>query len=175
MLPRTYEDQNCAIARALEVVGERWTLLIVRDAMLGIRRFDDFQTRLGVSRAVLSNRLAQLVEHGVLERLRYQAHPDRFEYLLTDRGQALWPALAALAEWGGAPPAPEPPRWFRHAGCRSSVHTEVLCPDCGQPLAPGDVVTGRTPGAQISRSAHLAPAVQQQLARERGLLDPVRS
>ena len=173
MLPNTYEEQNCAIARSLEIVGERWTLLIVRDAMLGIRRFDDFQTRLGVSRAVLSNRLTQLVEHGLLRRVPYQEHPVRHEYVLTERGQALWPALAALAEWGGAP-LTDPPRWFRHRSCRSFVHAEVVCPDCGQALGLADVVSGRTAGSPVSRADHIADSVVEELSRERGMLDPVR-
>jgi DNA-binding HxlR family transcriptional regulator len=174
MLPNTYEEQNCAIARSLEIIGERWTLLIVRDAMLGIRRFDDFQTRLGVSRAVLSNRLSQLVEHGVLQRVLYQEHPERHEYRLTEHGQALWPALAALAEWGGASLPGTPPRWFRHRSCRSFVHSQVVCPDCGQTLQPTDVVSGRTEGMAVSRAEHIAQPVVEALSRERGLLAPVR-
>ena len=175
MLPRTYADQNCAVARCLEVVGERWTLLIVRDALLGIRRFEDFQTRLGVSRPVLSERLSQLVEHGVLQRTLYQRRPDRHEYTLTERGRALWPAVAALAQWGASLAPAGAPREFRHHTCRSPVHAEVRCPDCGQPLAPADVRTRPAPGAEVSRADQMAPAMREELARERGLLEPVRS
>ena len=100
MLKSDYEGQDCSIARTLEIVGERWTLLIVRDAFRGIRRFDDFQANLGVSRNVLTERLARLVEAGVLERVRYQERPERFEYVLTAKGRELRLALAALRQWG---------------------------------------------------------------------------
>lgn len=100
MLKSDYDGQDCSIARALEIVGERWTLLIVRDAFRGIRRFDDFQENLGISRNVLTERLARLVEEGVLERVRYQERPERFEYVLTPKGRELRVALAALRQWG---------------------------------------------------------------------------
>ena len=100
MLPRTYDAQNCSLARALEIVGERWTLLILRDVFLGVRRFDDFQERLDVSRTVLAGRLHRLVEEGILARERYQERPDRYEYVLTQKGRDLWPAINALRAWG---------------------------------------------------------------------------
>ena len=100
MLPRTYDAQNCSLARALEIVGERWTLLILRDVFLGVRRFDDFQQRLDVSRTVLAGRLQRLVEEGILARERYQERPDRYEYALTQKGRDLWPAINALRAWG---------------------------------------------------------------------------
>ena len=85
--PRTYDDQNCSVARALEVLGDRWTLLVIRDAFLGVRRFDDFQRDLGVARNVLADRLGRLVEEGVLERRRYQERPERFEYRADREGR----------------------------------------------------------------------------------------
>jgi DNA-binding HxlR family transcriptional regulator len=174
MLPSTYNDQNCSIARSLEIVGERWTILVVRDALLGIRRFEDFQARLGVSRAVLSDRLSRLAEHGVLERVRYQERPERYEYTLTERGLALWPVVAALAEWGRDLFPEGAPRRFRHRTCTSAVHTEVHCPDCDQELLPMDVVTSPAPGATVSRGEHMAQPVRDALSRERPLLEPVR-
>ena len=175
MLPNTYEEQECSVARALEVVGERWTMLIVRDALLGVRRFEDFQARLGVSRPVLSDRLAQLVDHGVLERGRYQRRPDRYEYTLTDRGQRLWPAVAALSQWAAAELLPDgAPRHFHHRGCASAVHAEVRCPDCGAELEPADVLSSPAPGAAVSRAEHIAEPVRTALASERELLAPVR-
>src|SRR5688500_9730788 len=96
MLPRTYEDQNCSVARALEVLGDRWTLLVVRDAFLGVRRFDDFQRSLGIARNVLADRLGRLVDEGVLERRRYQERPERFEYRLTPKGLDLLPVTMSL-------------------------------------------------------------------------------
>jgi DNA-binding HxlR family transcriptional regulator len=174
MLPNTYEGQNCAIAAALEVVGERWTMLVVRDALLGVRRFEDFQARLGISRAVLASRLEQLVEHGVLERRRYQDRPDRSEYVLTERGLSLWPVVAGLAQWGGELIGDVVPRRFRHHTCPSLIETGVRCPDCGETLSPTDVVTSPGPGTPVSRAEHIAPPVLSELERERPLLQPVR-
>src|SRR3954469_2905422 len=93
MLGNSYDDQVCSIARTLELIGERWTILIVRDAFLGVRRFDELQRSLGIARNVLQNRLERLVEHGILERVRYQERPERFEYRLTEKGIDLWPVL----------------------------------------------------------------------------------
>src|ERR1700732_4580938 len=100
MLEREYRGQNCSIARALEIVGERWTLLIVRDAFLGLRRFDQFQENLGIARNVLTDRLNRLVEEGILERVRYSERPERFEYQLTKKGRDLQIALVGLRQWG---------------------------------------------------------------------------
>lgn len=96
----SFADMNCSIARTLEVVGEWWALLVVREAFYGVRRFDDFQARLGIARNVLSTRLATLVEHGVLERRQYQDHPPRCEYRLTEKGRALFPVMVTLMQWG---------------------------------------------------------------------------
>src|SRR2546430_16348609 len=100
MLRRDYEGQNCSIARALEVVGERWTLLIVRDAFLGLRRFDQFQDSLGIARNVLSDRLNRLVEEGILERVLYSERPERYEYRLTATGRELHIAPTSLRQRG---------------------------------------------------------------------------
>ena len=100
MLNRTYEGQDCPIARALEIVGERWTLLIVRDVLVGPCRFDQLQASLGIARNVLANRLDRLVEEGILERVPYSKRPPRHEYRLTDKGRELEPALSALRQWG---------------------------------------------------------------------------
>ena len=100
MLNRTYEGQNCSIARALELVGERWTLLIIRDAFLGLRRFEQFQDSLGIARNVLTDRLNRLVDEGILERVAYSERPPRFEYRLTEKGRDLRVALLALMQWG---------------------------------------------------------------------------
>src|SRR5205823_10250398 len=100
VLNREYQGQNCSIARALELVGERWTLLIVRDAFLGLRRFDEFQASLGIARNVLTDRLNRLVDEGIFERVRYSERPERFEYRLTPKGRDLNVALSALRQWG---------------------------------------------------------------------------
>jgi DNA-binding HxlR family transcriptional regulator len=149
VLQRTYENQQCSIARSLEVVGERWTLLVLRDAFLGIRRFDDFQRDLGVARNVLADRLARLVGEGILERRRYQERPERFEYRLTAKGRDLWPILHALASWGDEHAAPEgPPRLFRHRDCGGTVTDRRTCSKCGAELDVRDVEVLDGPGLQ---------------------------
>ena len=110
MLNRDYEGQNCSIARALEVVGERWTLLIIRDVLLGLHRFDEFQESLGIARNVLTDRLNRLVDEGVLERVLYSERPERYEYHLTKKGLDLNIALTALRQWGDDYLSKEPPR-----------------------------------------------------------------
>jgi DNA-binding HxlR family transcriptional regulator len=100
MLKREYTAQDCSIARTLEIVGERWTLLIVRDALRGLHRFDQFQESLGIARNVLTDRLNRLVEVGILERVLYSDKPERHEYHLTPKGQALSVPLAGLRQWG---------------------------------------------------------------------------
>jgi len=151
VLHRTYDDQNCSIARSLEVVGERWSMLIVRDAFLGIRRFDDFQRSLGVSRAVLSNRLDRLVAEGILERHRYQEHPERHEYRLTDKGRDLWPVTMALLGWGDRYYADHgPPKTFFHRECGGEVTDRRTCAKCGAELTVRDVEARPGPGARVS-------------------------
>ena len=113
MLKRDYEGQDCSIARTLEIVGERWTLLIVRDAFLGLRRFDEFQASLGIARNVLSDRLNRLVEAGILERVRYSRRPARYEYRLTRKGRELNVALAGLRQWGDKHLSEKPPHVLR--------------------------------------------------------------
>jgi DNA-binding HxlR family transcriptional regulator/peroxiredoxin len=100
MLPRDYDTQNCSVARTLEAVGDRWTMLVIREAFLRTRRFEDFQAHLGIARNVLSDRLNRLVDDGILERRPYQDSPPRFEYRLTDKGRGLLPVLIALQDWG---------------------------------------------------------------------------
>jgi DNA-binding HxlR family transcriptional regulator len=113
MLKRDYDGQNCSIARALEIVGERWTLLIVRDAFRGLRRFDEFQENLGIARNVLTDRLNRLVGEGILERVRYSERPERFEYRLTRKGRDLHLALTGLRQWGDTYLSEKPPTLLR--------------------------------------------------------------
>jgi len=129
MLGRTYEGQNCSIARSLELVGERWTLLIVRDAFLGLRRFDEFQASLGVARNVLTNRLGRLVEEGILERSAYSERPPRFEYCLTEKGRALAIPVVALMQWGDRYLSEKPPRVARRRADRSRVRAAFVTRD----------------------------------------------
>jgi DNA-binding HxlR family transcriptional regulator len=140
MLRRDYEGQNCSIARALEVVGERWTLLIVRDAFLGLRRFEQFQESLGIARNVLTDRLHRLVDEGVLERVRYSERPERFEYHLTYKGRELSVALAGLRQWGDEHMSEKPPRLLRRKADKKPV-VAALVPKGSEVLGLDEVET----------------------------------
>jgi DNA-binding HxlR family transcriptional regulator len=148
MLGRTYENQVCSIARALEVVGERWTLLVIRDAFLDVRRFEQFQQSLGIARNVLTDRLNRLVEQGVLERARYSDHPERFEYQLTAKGRELLPVLLGLMHWGDRHQAGTagPPRVAEHRDCGGTVTNQLACATCGDLLSAEQVTTRPGPG-----------------------------
>ncbi|MFC5180541.1 winged helix-turn-helix transcriptional regulator [Actinomadura harenae] len=150
-LPRTYEDQNCSIARALEIVGDRWTLLVIRSAFEGVHRFDDFQEALGVARNVLTDRLSRLCEEGLLRRVRYQERPERYEYRLTRKGVELWPAMMTLLLWGDRHYAPEgPPILILHSGCGGELTARLTCASCGEALGPTDVDLRPGPGTPPS-------------------------
>ena len=134
-------EWNCSIARTLDVIGEWWTPLILRDAFRGTTRFDDFQASLGMARSVLTARLAKLTEHGVLERTAYSEHPPRYEYRLTEKGRALFPVIAALMQWGDTWAATEagPPVLLVHDSCGQVTQPVLACPHCR-----GDVTTANT-------------------------------
>lgn len=148
MLGRDYAGQNCSIARALEVVGERWTLLIVRDALLGYTRFDQFSERLGLAPNVLTRRLRGLEEAGVMERRRYSERPPRHEYVLTERGRALLPVALSLMAWGDAHLAPGgPPAQAHHHGCGGRLTPDARCSACDEPVDAAQVEWRYGPGA----------------------------
>jgi DNA-binding HxlR family transcriptional regulator len=159
VLGNTYSDQNCSIAGTLELVGERWTLLILRDAFLGTRRFDEFQRNLGIARNVLQSRLERLVDEGVLRRERYHERPERFEYRLTRKGVDLWPVLVSLMKWGDKYTATNgPPVIMRHIGCGGEVDDRRICTACSKhleahesaaELGPGALPGQSRPGAQV--------------------------
>lgn len=121
MLKRDYQGQNCSVARALEIVGERWTLLIVRDAFLGLHRFEEFQENLGIARNVLADRLARLVDHGILDRVLYCERPERYEYRLTQKGRDLNITISGLRQWGDAYLSEKPPTVLRRKSDRKTV------------------------------------------------------
>src|ERR1700756_5340948 len=121
VLGNDYTGQNCSIARALEVVGERWTLLIIRDAFLGLRRFEQFQESLGIARNVLTDRLNRLVAEGVMGGGRYHERPERYEYRLTPKGRDLQIAMAGLRQWGDRYLSEQPPRITRRASDKRTV------------------------------------------------------
>jgi DNA-binding HxlR family transcriptional regulator len=145
---KSFADMHCSVAQCLEVVGEWWSILILRDAFLGVTRFDDFQARLGASRNVLNRRLAHLVKAGVLEKVPYSDHPPRFDYRLTDKGRDLWPVLTAMRQWGDRYAAPGgPPLEVIHRGCGKVTHAVMVCSACGEPLGARDVLAAPGPGA----------------------------
>jgi len=129
VLGRTYDSQVCSIARALELVGERWSLLIVRDALFaGVTRFTDFQHNLGIATNILQSRLDAFVDAGVMERREVAGSVAQREYVLTDKGRDLAPTLVALTEWGDRWAAPgEPPILYEHAGCGEAVSVATTC------------------------------------------------
>jgi len=141
---------HCSIARTLDVVGERWTLLILRDAFNGKRRFEDFAASLPIASNVLTVRLQSLVRNGVLSRERYHERPARYEYRLTEKGRRLYPVLIALLQWGDTFLAGDdgPPLELVHRACEHPIAAEVVCRGCAQTLTPHDV-----------RRKHLSPEV----------------
>jgi DNA-binding HxlR family transcriptional regulator len=144
----SFREMSCSVAQCLEVVGEWWSMLIVRDAFMGITRFDDFQERLGISRNVLNHRLNHLVDEGVLERVGYSDHPPRFDYKLTAKGRDLWPVLTAMRQWGDRWEAPDgPPIQVVHKACGEITEAVSVCSVCGDPIAARDVRAIEGPGA----------------------------
>ena len=147
MLKRSYDNQNCSIARTLELVGERWTLLIIRDAFLGRSRFDEFQESLGIARNVLTDRLKRLVEEGILERRRYSERPPRDEYVLTEKGRELRLALTGLRQWGDRYLSEQPPRLLQRKSDGKPVVVAFVPADAVNVIGPDELVSVPGPGA----------------------------
>jgi len=145
----SFAGMACSVARTLDVVGEWWTLLILRDAFLGTTRFDEFQRSLGIARNVLTARLQGLVEQGIFEKRRYQEHPERFEYLLTGAGRELFPIISSLIAWGDRwrPGGLGPPLLLVHATCGHAMTTQPACSACGEVLRLEDIRPQPGPGA----------------------------
>jgi DNA-binding HxlR family transcriptional regulator len=145
MLQRDYPNQYCPVAGTLEIVGERWTLLIIRDVFMGIRRFEDIQRDLGVARNVLQVRLERLVEHGILVKRPYQERPLRCEYRLTEKGADLWPVLVALLHWGDRHALTgERPIVLQHRGCGGELDDRRRCVACGADVSVTEAIAIRT-------------------------------
>lgn len=147
---------GCSVARAVEIVGEWWTLLIVRDVLLGVCRFEDLLRDLGISRNVLTDRLRGLVEHGILARHRYSEAPERYEYRLTEKGEQLFPVIVALLRWGDVwEPATDngPPITLLHTVCGHDTAARLTCSHCGQPFGPADVRAVPGPGLSSHSSS----------------------
>src|SRR3954453_11448541 len=135
------QQQNCSIARTVAVLGERWTLVILREAFNRRRRFEDIQRDLGIARNILADRLHTLVDEGVLERRAYQQRPERFEYHLTAKGNDLWPVLHSIMAWGDkhARPPGGAPTIVEHRGCGGRVDGRSVCERCGELVGLADV------------------------------------
>ena len=170
MLGKDYERQDCSIARSLEVIGERWTLLILRDAFYGVRRFNDFHAHLDVPKAVLSDRLRGLVDDGLLEREPDPEHTGRHAYVLTAAGRDLWPILHAMIVWGGRHRAPNS-RLFKHAACGTKLDDAGRCPACGVTPGAVDIVMEPRRGRGGLRNDPVALA----LRAPHRLLEPVEA
>ncbi len=151
------QSEPCSVARSLAVFGDRWSLLILRDCFLGIRRFEVFQARLQISRTILRDRLNHLVAYGVLERRQYQNQPPRHEYRLTDSGKALHPVMLAIVHWGDTHmcDAGGPPLIRRHTACGRDFHPVTTCSECGEPVAPREVTVRE--GPQVGTPSPLPP------------------
>jgi DNA-binding HxlR family transcriptional regulator len=150
MLGKTYERENCSAARALEHVGERWSLLIIRDALFrGRRQFAEFQRSLGLASNVLATRLDAFVAAGIMERRTYSSHADHYEYVLTDKGRDLAPVVIALTAWGDRWAAPDgPPIFYRHRDCGGDVAHSLMCSGCGQLVGAEAIKAERGPRSQ---------------------------
>lgn len=138
----------CSIARTVDVLGDRWVPLVLRESFYGIRRFDDYQRELGIARNTLADRLRMLVDQGLLKKELYDREPPRYEYLLTDKGSDTYGVLAAMSRWGDRWLAGDegPPIAIRHASCGHDTHAEVVCAECRQPLRADQITNRMGPG-----------------------------
>jgi DNA-binding HxlR family transcriptional regulator len=169
-LPREYTFEVCPIARSLEIVGERWTLLILRDAFYGVRRFTDFRAHLGIPKAVLAERLALLVREGVLT--KGAGARGRDEYELTAKGRRLWPTIWSLMNWGNENYVAQPNRrTYRHADCGGTIAADLVCAECGRVPEVTELVV-HPPRRPLDRGTAHDP-VSRTLRRPHRLLMPI--
>ena len=147
-------QQQCSVARSSAVLGDRWSLLLLSDLFLGVRRFDDFQQRLGLSRTTLTNRLKLLEDHEVVKRQVYQQQPTRYEYRLTAKGLDLFPVISALVSWGDKYyfEGSTPPILRRHRACGHDIQPVLTCPECHE-----EVDARSMSGRERPESAELPP------------------
>jgi DNA-binding HxlR family transcriptional regulator len=150
-----WNRDNCAVGNTLAIIGERWTLLVLREAFLGVRRFDGFRQNTGVARNILSDRLNTLVAHGILRRELYQERPQRYEYRLTEKGLDLYPVLITLMDWGmrHASGGDQPTMVLEHKTCGAHVVPQLACPACGEPTSARDMRALPGPGATMRQPA----------------------
>src|SRR5882757_5365454 len=156
-------DENCSMARTVSVIGDRWTLLILRDCFLRVRRFEDFQERLGITRPILASRLKKLVDEFVLVKVPYQRRPLRYEYRLTQKGLDLFPIVMAIVHWGDVHMSGKKgrPLLHQHLSCGKNFDPVLICSECGEALDPKRVHAHRGPGADSPR--HLPPKLPPNL------------
>ncbi|MHB1209578.1 MAG: winged helix-turn-helix transcriptional regulator [Acidimicrobiales bacterium] len=148
---KSFSQMDCSVAQCLEVTGEWWSMLIVRDALLGVTRFDAFQKRLGIARNILQQRLESLVEAGVMERSAYCEHPLRFDYRLTQKGRDLWPVINAMRQWGDTYAAPNgAPVLMIHQDCGHEASGVVVCSECAKPLGTNNIRLVPSPSRETS-------------------------
>lgn len=146
--------QTCSVARSIAVVGDAWTLMILRELFLGSRRFDDLQTFTGASPHLVSLRMRALVDSGIVERRAYQQRPVRHEYRLTEKGLDLWPVITALRAWGDRwekKSAAAPPAQVRHRRCGHIAEMKIVCSACSEPFGPREADVELSPAAQAAR------------------------
>ena len=143
-----FSSWPCSVARTVDLLGDWWTPLVLREAFYGVRRFDDFQRRLAIGRNILTERLKRLVDEGLFERVPYQDRPVRHEYVLTPKGRDFFPVLVAMMRWGDRWLWADegPPVQLRHTRCDHDMHAEVVCSHCGDPLDVRDVRAVPGPG-----------------------------
>jgi DNA-binding HxlR family transcriptional regulator len=161
MLGKTYDSEVCSAARALELVGERWSLLIIRNALFaGATRFNDFRA-LGIATNILKNRLDGFVEAGIMQRRSYSRNPEHYQYLLTAKGRALAPVIVALTEWGDRWAAPDgPPVLYVHSVCGGRVTQQATCAGCGPVDDPAEVLARPGPGMPPEIAARMTARVE---------------
>lgn len=153
-------DLQCSVARSLAIVGDRWTMLLIREAFLGTRRFDELQLLSGASSQVLASRLSRLVEAGILRKVAYQQRPTRYEYRLTEMGRELHPVLVSLMTWGDKwlDDGQGPPNPLRHIGCGAITRPKMVCDQCDEPVSANDLVSEPSERMTRQRAAMLAAA-----------------
>jgi DNA-binding HxlR family transcriptional regulator len=156
MLGKTYDSEVCSAARALELVGERWSLLIIRNAVFaGATHFNDFRT-LGIATNILKNRLDGFVDAGIMQRRNYSRNPEHYEYLLTDKGRDLAPVIVALTEWGDRWAAPDgPPILYSHSVCGGPITEQTTCANCGRVYDPAELHARPGPGMPAGAAARM--------------------
>ncbi|TVZ79732.1 helix-turn-helix domain-containing protein [Streptomyces sp. BK340] len=161
----SFADWPCSVARTVDIIGDAWTSLILREAFYGSCRFDEFQQQLGIARNTLTDRLRRLVDEGLMERRLYESEPPRHEYRLTEKGRDFFPVLAALTRWGDRwlAGAEGVPVTLHHEACDQDAHAEVVCSSCGEPMRSEDTSVRMGPG--YPERLRTRPDVQRRFAQ----------